>query len=214
MSISNYSELQAAVTNWLHRSDLAARIPEFIALAEGAINRRLKIRPQQIDAAISTVAGSRFIALPTGYGSPLQLWDETIQPRQELVFMTPEDMPVDSSLSCNPLMWCIDGSNIALSTVADAVYPLTFRYVGDFMLSATNPTNDLLRRAPDVYLYGTLMQSAPYLRSLPDLTTWKALYDQGIREVKAEDSRNKSTPLRTELPAQYAGRYNTRIFGG
>lgn len=34
MAISNYTELQTAVANWLDRDDLSARIPEFIGLCE------------------------------------------------------------------------------------------------------------------------------------------------------------------------------------
>ena len=42
MAITTYSELQAAVGNWLDHGLFAARIPEFIALFEAAANRRLR----------------------------------------------------------------------------------------------------------------------------------------------------------------------------
>lgn len=38
MTISNFSELKTAVDNWLARTDLSTRVPEFIALAEARIH--------------------------------------------------------------------------------------------------------------------------------------------------------------------------------
>lgn len=40
MSIETYGELKTAVADWSHRSDLTARIPDFIRLAENDFNRR------------------------------------------------------------------------------------------------------------------------------------------------------------------------------
>lgn len=36
----NYTTLQAAITDYLHRTDLAAKLPDFIGLAEAEIFRR------------------------------------------------------------------------------------------------------------------------------------------------------------------------------
>ena len=44
MAISNYAELQTATANWLDRTDLTDRIPEFIDLAESTFNRTIRNR--------------------------------------------------------------------------------------------------------------------------------------------------------------------------
>jgi hypothetical protein len=44
MSITTYSELQQAIADWLERADLAARIPDFIALFEATANRLSRMR--------------------------------------------------------------------------------------------------------------------------------------------------------------------------
>ena len=41
MAISTFAELSTAAANWLDRSDLTDRIPEFIALAEARFNREI-----------------------------------------------------------------------------------------------------------------------------------------------------------------------------
>ena len=43
MSITNYSELKTAVANYMLRSDLTSRIPEFIQFAESRIAYGSKI---------------------------------------------------------------------------------------------------------------------------------------------------------------------------
>ena len=68
MAISNYTELQTAVANWLDRDDLTARIPEFIALAEARFNRVLRLRSMETKQTASTAGRpSAIYALPTNY---------------------------------------------------------------------------------------------------------------------------------------------------
>ena len=65
MSITNYTELKTAVANFLARSDLTDRIPEFISLAEGRLSRELETRSQELRHDITLVSGTEFYTLPT-----------------------------------------------------------------------------------------------------------------------------------------------------
>jgi hypothetical protein len=47
MSLSTYSDLQAAIGNWLDHSIFAARYPDFIQLFEATANRRLRTRAME-----------------------------------------------------------------------------------------------------------------------------------------------------------------------
>lgn len=42
MSLGNYSDLKTSVSTWLNRDDLAAQVPDFIALAETRLKKRFK----------------------------------------------------------------------------------------------------------------------------------------------------------------------------
>ena len=57
MAITNYTELQSALADYLIRSDLTARIPDFIALCEGRLNRTLRVRDMETSFGITM--GSR-----------------------------------------------------------------------------------------------------------------------------------------------------------
>ena len=68
MAIGTFAQLKTAAANWLDRSDLTDRIPEFISLAEARFNRLLRIRDMEtVSTAISTSAGTREYSLPTGF---------------------------------------------------------------------------------------------------------------------------------------------------
>ena len=71
MAISTYSDLQAAVGNWLNRTDLTDRVPDFIALSEAQMNRRLRVR-QMVTRAEAILAGE-FVDAPSDMLEPIQL---------------------------------------------------------------------------------------------------------------------------------------------
>ena len=52
MALTTNADLQAAIADWLNRSDLSAQIPDFLTLAQLKINRRLSIVEQEILAEI------------------------------------------------------------------------------------------------------------------------------------------------------------------
>ena len=65
MSIATYSDLQTAIASWIARQDLAANIPDFIALFESVANRRLRLRQQESAATLTPSSG--VAALPADY---------------------------------------------------------------------------------------------------------------------------------------------------
>jgi hypothetical protein len=56
-------------------------------------------------------------------------------------------------------------------------------------LSDGAPTNWLLTEAPDVYLYATLVQSAPYLKEDERTGVWAGLYQTLVNDMKIADER-------------------------
>ena len=59
MALSNYSELQSSVANWLNRSDLTTEITgDFIVLTEKDFNSKLRIRKMvESDSSFSILTG-------------------------------------------------------------------------------------------------------------------------------------------------------------
>ncbi len=211
----DYDWLKATVAAWLHRTDLTDQIPDFIYLAEQEINRRLKVIPKEVEAQLVTVVGDRFVDLPDDFGSPIALTNSYNGPRCEIVALTAAQLPVDDLLSTLPRYWAIDGKRIAFNCKADQAYPLQFRYLKAIFLTETATTNDLFEVAPDLYLYGALVQAAPYIADDVRLPMWQSKFNSLMRSVATESARTKAmVSLQTEIPASLlCSRTTTRGWG-
>ena len=206
MAGRDYNWLLATVADWTHRTNLSVSIPDFIRFAEGTINRRLNIYAQEAEAMLVTEPDSRFVLLPADYASPIQLQSRHIEPRYNFVAVEASQLQVNDDEPGLPLNWAIDGVNIAFDRPADRAYQLSFRYLQSLYLSATNLITPLLLREPDLFLYGALAHSAPYIRDDGRMPMWKSEFERILREVAAQASRSKSVaPLQTELPGSLIG---------
>jgi hypothetical protein len=197
--ITNYTTLQSTIANWLHRSDLTAVIPDFIALAESRINRLLTARGTETDANLTATINSALIDLPTDFGSPVALWLETISPRQLLIFKTPVEIDY-VAVQAQPNYWAIKGSQIQLDRLAASAYPLTLRYVQNLNIASTD-TNYVLTNYPDIYLYGALLESAGYIRDDSRLVIWQSKFEQALTEAQSNEITSKKSTLITETSA-------------
>lgn len=200
MAITTYAQLQAAAANWLVRADLTARIPEFIALAEARLNRVLRARLAETEVALEATVGARTVPLPAGFTEPVSVWLEQAGGRTELPFLQAGLMGA-SSLRGEPGAWTVDGPNLAFDRPCDQAYGLTLRMLRAFVLSEAAPTNALLSAAPDVYLFATLSEAAPFLRDAELAGAYETKLDRAIAELNAKDARSRAPwTLGTELP--------------
>ena len=193
MAINTYSTLQTAVANWLDRSDLTDRVPEFIALAEATFNRVLRLRAMETTVADATPSGSKEDALPTGY---LQMREIhlTTTPVVSLAYITPEIMYRirAGSTSGKPNSYTIVGDNILFGPTPDGVYDYSMTYYKSFdALADGTQTNWLILNAPDLYLYGTLLQAEPFLMNDQRVPLWEKGVRQVINDLQNQDDKDR-----------------------
>jgi hypothetical protein len=72
------------------------------------------------------------------------------------------------------------------SYTAEVVY-----YAKITPLSDSNTSNWLLTLSPDIYLYGALMQSAPYLKDDERLVVWASVYQKMVEDMNVSDERSR-----------------------
>ena len=193
MAISTYTELQTAVANWLDRDDLTARIPEFIALTEARFNRLLRIRSMETEADQATVAGTRSYSLPTDYRQ-MRTVHLTTSPITAMSYITPEimDRIWAGSTQGKPLSYTIKGNNIYVGPSPDVVYTIRFLYYKKISsLSTLSPTNSILTDAPDVYLYGCLLEAEPFLQNDARVQLWATAFQQAIADIQEQDEKDR-----------------------
>ena len=193
MAISNYSELTTAVANWLDRDDLTLRIPEFIALAEARFNRALRLRSMEAKYTANTVAGQRNLALPTGY-IQMRNFQVNTSPLTTLSYVTPEiyDRIWGGSTSGTPKFYTILANEISLGPIPASVQEVEMLFYKNFEnLSSVVATNWLITNAPDVYLYGAMMQAEPFIMNDERVPMWKMALDEGISSLQEQDNKDR-----------------------
>jgi hypothetical protein len=194
--ITTYAELVTALDGsdgYLHKTNVTAKIPDFIKIAESGINRSLRLLQQETEADLVATVSSRTMAVPTRFGSPLQFWLTTYEPRTELVFRSPVDLPVTTWNSQSDF-YTVDGQTIATENPADQAYTYTLRYLAKFDLETTS-TNTVLTNYPDVYVYGACLASIPWTRDVKYFDMWSGLYEKAIREAQNDTTKTRGRAL-------------------
>ncbi len=193
MALTTYTELKASVADWLNRDDLTSAISDFITLAEAEFQRSIRHR-KMITRSDVTIDGR--------YSDPPADWMQTVSlvmntnPVTPLIYVTSEwlnKMRNDSGATGTPEYYTHIGDEIeaypapdSSSYTAELVY-----YAKVPVLSDSNASNWLLALSPDIYLYGTLIQSAPYLRDDERLVTWGAIYNKLVEDMHVSDQRTR-----------------------
>lgn len=208
MAAWTYTDLLEAVATWAHRTNLTDQIPDFISLAEDEINTEMRLRLMQVDESLTLASGARTIALPTRYLEPIKL--ELVisgQDNEQLSYVVPAQMVVNASsdAASQPRYWTINGDTIEFPTLADQAYSINFRMLKGFDI-ATTLTNALLTSYRGLYLYGALMQAAPYMVNDARIGTWQGMYEKLKAKVAKREGRNQAlAKLRTDLPGTGPG---------
>ena len=190
MALTTYSELQAAVADWLDRTDLTSAIQDFIRLAEADMNR--KVLHYRRGKRATVTADSRYTALPTDFHTLRRLYLDGAN--AALIPLTQPQMQDyrwrSTDSSGEPCYYTVTGDEIELYPTPDTSYTMEMSYFADLpVLSDANTSNWLLDEAPDAYLYGALVASAPYLIEDARLQSWGTLYQQAIDALNADSQR-------------------------
>jgi hypothetical protein len=189
MAISTYTELRTAVANWLDRSDLTDRIPEFITLAEEYFNHKLRVR--QMESTTTDTMSSSAITLPSDFQGFRSIYLST-SPKYSLQYYTPEQQAVlDQGDSGRPYGYSITGTTVTFFPTADSDYDVGYTYYKSIPPLASNSTNWLLTAAPGAYLHGACMQAWVYLLNEQDAAKEKALMDASLSNLKTSDANDR-----------------------
>jgi hypothetical protein len=182
--ITNYDTLVTATQDYLARSDLAGFVPNFLQNAQGKLYRTLRIR--QMETALTGTTAAGVVAVPADYlelkfvnisGSPYISLERT---SPEFIYAT---YPLRSNAS-RPKFIAREGSNFIFGPAAADGYSLVGIYYALLpLLSASNTTNFFTTNAPEVLLYGALLEAQPFLMNDKRIPVWTELYAEAIGTV-------------------------------
>lgn len=196
MAITNYTNLVSTVGDWLMRSDLTAVIPDFIRLAEARFDRDLRL-PDMIERVEGSFSKSIF-TLPNDC---MEIVDVSLDDHSKLNQISMDymdELRPPGDLNGKPRYYAVLGRKLEVYPTPDTGMKMILAYYKALDgLSTSNATNWLITRHPDLYLYGTLLQSAPYLKEDERLQTWSAMYDRLMDEANRYDERLRFSQART-----------------
>ena len=196
MALSNYTELQTSVADFLNRSDLTSVIPDFITLSEADFNRSIRVR--EMSVRTRAPIDGQYLQLPPDFLEMrnIELLTDPVTP---LAYKNLQNLDIHRAADSTgkPLYYSIMQNNVEFAPVPDGDYTVEVVYYQKVPALAVNSTNWLLDNHPDAYLYGSLMHSAPYLHADERVGLWAGKYSQIIQQIKTSDENAKfsgSTP--------------------
>lgn len=201
MALTSYTALKSSVADWLNRDDLTSVIPDFISLAEAQMERRLPTQ-KMVKRSTATI-DTPFSALPSDFLSCKALILTSTSPVQQLVFLSEDEVDAKKyvyNATGKPKYFSLIGNQIEVMPAPDTSYTAELTYVATLAkLSNSNASNWVLERHPDVYLYGSLLQAAPYLRDDERIGVWSGLYQSAMEEMMLQNERAAFSQGRTAM---------------
>ena len=195
MALTTYTELKTSIGDWLNRADLTSVIPDFISLAEAQVERTLRTRQMIVRANASFDA--QYGAVPADFLETKSLKLTSTNPQTPLQFLSIDALDNEASnytASGKPRFFGVVGGQFRIVPTPDATYTTELTYYAKLTkLSSSVATNWLLTANPDIYLYGALLQAAPYLQDDARIQTWATLYERALNDSQTADDRGASS---------------------
>lgn len=185
-----YSEIVAAVENFINRTEADAFVPTFISLAEVEMNRRLDTR--EMMGVVSLPISSEATTLPCDFAG-VKAFRLVSSPQQKLEYVRPDafDSYTDGAVTGGTAKYyTIVGNQVLVWPVQSTAVQTRLRYRAKLNpLTAAGVSNWVSEDHPDLYIYGALKHAGLFLGH--ELTpTWAAAFDEGIERLNREAIAN------------------------
>jgi hypothetical protein len=192
----NYQEIKDAIASFLNRGDLTDEIPMFIELAEARLRRDLRERNMQVRA--EAMVFSEYMRMPCDWVETIRvIADDNILRLADQFNIERFDMTgpvafyrhVEDKFQFLPAPSNKQGSRIVVEYLAEVS-----------KLSDSAPTNWLLDKYPDIYLYGALLYATTYLHDDARLPIWTQAYGEAVSaaNVASDKAEHSGSALRLQ----------------
>ena len=204
MTISNYSELKAAVVDWMARSDISGNVADFITLAEARLNRL--IGPVGTTAILTGSIGAQSVDISSlAVQEPQNVY---VREGETEYFLVPRALGTYSTTTIQgrPTIWASEGGTLVFDLPLISAYSFRFVYLGRFALSDAAPVNEFLTEHPDLYLAASIVWGSAYVKDQAG-GVWKQMLDEFTAEVARNNARRKRSQLTVDPGLGSVGRY-------
>jgi hypothetical protein len=201
MALDTYANLQTAIVTWAMRTDDAefvAAVPDFITLAESRMNRTLRVSDMEATTTLTPVAN--VCTLPADY---LELRSVTAvtTPRVPMFQITRDDLTeAETGASAgDPRFYTLRGSSLKI--VPNGTHNVLIEYYKKIpALTNIATSNFILTKAPEIYLFGSLLEAAPFMMDDPRLGVWGQMYERAVAALVSADKQARFGARSTIAP--------------
>lgn len=180
-----FATLKTDVADYLHRTDLTAKMAGFIALAEASIFRELpNIKAMAISVAGTTTG--EYGTLPTDFGSVVRVTITANSSEWSLDYKAQDYTPTGQAY---PEQYALENNKLRIwgSSTGQAY---TLYYIPNLAaLSDSNTTNWLLTNAPDLYLYATALEAAKHIKDTNEIQLLAPMVAGLVDSVRRQSER-------------------------
>ena len=190
-----YDSLTSTVLQYLERRDAAVveAIPTFITLCEFEIAQYIKTLGQMEVVDANMNIGNPVIAKPARWRKTVSMTLSNGGLKQPILLRKLEYLNAyaqDVTATGTPLYYAdYDFEHWIVAPTPDQAYAFeALCYTRLQPLSSAYQTNWLTQNAPNAMLFGTLKQTAPFLKNDARLALWKQMFDEALAALKTEDT--------------------------
>jgi hypothetical protein len=199
-----FSSLKDDVRSYLERGASAAtdplvyaQIPKLINLAERRISRDLKIQGFQTVVTTNMQANVAVMAKPDRWRETVSINIGTGGASNSRVTIYGRSYEYcrsywpDQTLTSAPVFYTdYDYKHWLFAPTPDIAYPVEIVYYElPALLDDESQTNWLTEFAPNVLLYGTLLEATPYLKNDERIPVWQQFYQMAAGALSQEDDK-------------------------
>ena len=174
---------------------VSAQIPRLINLAERKIATELKVQGFLRVVVVNLVAGQSVYDKPDSWRltASMNIGTGSGFKKRTPVFGRGYEYlraywPDESAQGTPEIYADYDYDHWVFAPTPDAAYPLEVAYYAQLpLLDETNQSNWLTEIAPQLLLYGALLEAGPFLKDDERIATWQGLYDRAASALTGQD---------------------------
>ena len=206
-----YAELKTAIQDFAENTEtnFVTNLPVFIRSAEDRVFTLVDLELFRKNANAALTIGSEYLTVPSDYLAPFSLQITTAGSKSFLDFKDVnfvQQYAIDTNANGTPKYYGIfDVNNFILSPTPDVAYTTELHYYyrpTSLTAGVDSGTTWLSTNAPNVLLYGSLVEAYTYMKGEADMMQlYEQRFAQEIQRLKdLAEARENSDAYRRGLP--------------
>lgn len=178
----SYATLKVDVADYLHRTDLTAKMASFITLAEANLFRELFVKDTEL--VVTGVTTGDYATLPADFGKVSRVTASVGDSEYNLNYKSPD---YTTTLSY-PESYALENNKLRIfGTSTGQAY--TLYYIPKLVALSDSNVNWLHDNAYDLYLYATALEAAKYIRDGQEIANLMPMVANLIDSVRRTSER-------------------------